>query len=280
MSQNIVITGCASGIAKCLAGKLHAQGHHLTLVDINEPGLKAAVADLGIANSARVHIEKLDITDPDAFTEVLSGAVARSGPLDVLLNVAAFLTACYAHEAEPAAVHRTIDVNVKGVMFGTNAAAKIMVAQGHGHIVNVASLAGVMPVPGISLYSASKYAVRGYSLAVAQELHKHGVAVTVVCPGLVATPMMDMQLHMEEASLTFAGRRALAPEEVADSIIASLKTRPIEVIAAVPYSGEAFMAKLVNSIPSLAIPITGMVAKMAKRRQAKAKADAKADAQP
>ena len=73
-------------------------------------------------------------------------------------------------------VHRHFDVNVKGVIFGTRAAAARMIPQGHGHVVNIASMAALAPIPGLALYSASKYAVRAFSLAAAEELRAHGVA--------------------------------------------------------------------------------------------------------
>ena len=97
-------------------------------------------------------------------------------------------------DLQPESVALQLDVNTKGVILGTQAAAKVMVGQGRGHIINIASMAALAPVPGISVYSASKFAVRGFSLAAAQELEDRGVQVTVVCPDAVDTPMVDYQL--------------------------------------------------------------------------------------
>src|SRR5205823_4569252 len=100
----------------------------------------------------------------------------------------------------------------------------------HGHIINIASMAALAPIPGISLYSASKYAVRGFSLAAAQELRAHGVYVTVVCPDAVQTPMLDAQLAHDEAAATFSGPRLLTVEEVGRAIIGQgLARRPLEI---------------------------------------------------
>src|SRR5213079_2909142 len=99
----------------------------------------------------------------------------------------------------------------KGVMLGTNAAIRAMIPRGSGHVVNIASIAGLVPVPGLAIYSASKHAARAYSIAVAQEVRPHGVYVTAVCPTVVATPMMDMQVDREEAAYTFSGGRPLRP---------------------------------------------------------------------
>ena len=82
-----------------------------------------------------------------------------------------------------------------------------MIPLGSGHIVNIASLASLVPSPGLALYSASKYAVRAFSLAAAEELREHGVAVTTVCPDAVRTAMLDKQLDYPEAALTFTAPR-------------------------------------------------------------------------
>jgi 3-oxoacyl-[acyl-carrier protein] reductase len=136
------------------------------------------------------------------------------------------------------------------VIHGTRAAAAVMVAQRAGHIVNMGSLAALAPVPGISLYSASKFAVRGFSLAAAEELRPHGVFVTVVCPDAVRTPMLDLQVGYKEAALTFSGPRALTVEEIGDVILRDvLVRRPREAI--VPRT-RGWLAKLASLAPDLA----------------------------
>ncbi len=104
-------------------------------------------------------------------------------------------------------VELQIGVNLKGVIYGTREAARLMLRQPdlarRGHIVNIASLAALAPIPGLTVYSATKYAVRAFSLAAAEELRPLGIAVTVVCPDAVKTPMLDLQVGYEEAALTF-----------------------------------------------------------------------------
>ncbi len=109
-------------------------------------------------------------------------------------------------------VDRLFDVNAKGVVYGTREAARRFVQRGGGHIVNVGSLAGLAPIPGLSLYVASKFAVRGFTLAVGTELAKQGVAVTLVMPDAVQTPMITRQLDRDELAVTLsgAGKRKLA----------------------------------------------------------------------
>lgn len=192
-SQAILVTGCASGIGRAVARRLFAEGHRLMVTDVNEPGLAEVAKTEGWGDPARVIARGLDVRDPSAWRAAIEAVVARWGRLDVAMNVAGILVPKWAHDATDQDVDRTIDINAKGLIHGTNAALRQMIAQRAGHVVNVASLAGIVPVPGLALYSASKHAARAYSIAVGQEVRKHGVFVTAVCPTVVDTPMVMNQ---------------------------------------------------------------------------------------
>ncbi len=243
-----LVTGCASGIGRHLVGVLVERGHRVVATDVELAKLKAA-AKAERWNGERVLLKALDVRDAAAWDRVVDFALAKAGGLDVLLNVAGYLRPGYIHETDAAEVDRHIDVNTKGVIFGTRAAARAMVPKGAGHIVNIASLAAIAPVPGLCLYSASKFAVRGFSLAVSQELSRFGVAVTTVCPDAVQTPMLDLQVDYEEAALTFSGDRVLTVDDVAQAIVRALDERPMEVL--IPM-GRASLAKVVNAFPQIA----------------------------
>src|SRR5690606_5033294 len=121
------------------------------------------------------------------------------------------------------------------------------------------------PVPGLSLYGASKYAVRAFSLAAAVELRPRGVAVTVVCPDAVATPMLDKQEHYEEAAITFSAPRVLSPEEVADALTGVvIDRRPLEL--ALPRSRK-WMARTVDLFPSLGPRLAPVFQRLGRRAQ-------------
>jgi 3-oxoacyl-[acyl-carrier protein] reductase len=140
-----------------------------------------------------------------------------------------------------------------------------MVARGRGHILNIASLAGIAPVAGLTLYSASKFAVRGFTLAAATDLKPHGVAVTVVCPDAVATPMLALQEDFAEAALTFSGSKPLTVEEVGSAILDALESRPLEV--ALPHS-RAILARFASAAPGLASHVDPWLRKKGIRTQA------------
>jgi 3-oxoacyl-[acyl-carrier protein] reductase len=264
----IVVTGCASGIGRSLAKKLYDAGHTLTLTDVNDEGLRSAASADGFADSQRVTLRRLDVRDASAWRALLRDTVKAAGRLDVLVNVAGILVPVWAHEASDADVDRTIDINAKGLMHATNAAVRQMIAQRDGHVINVASMGGLVPVPGLALYSASKHAARAYSIAVGQEVRRHNVFVTAVCPALVATPMMDIQLDREEASFTFSGRRPLTVDEVTAAIVdRAMVRKPLELVVDVPGSPQAFMARLGNIFPGLAMRMGGHVARVGTANQ-------------
>ena len=159
-SRTFVVTGGASGIGRSLVRRLHGLGHRVLATDVNEPGLRSAAEADGWAGSERAVGRVLDVRDPAAWRDVVADAATRWGRLDVLINVAGVLFATWAHESTDAQVDQTIDVNVKGMLHGTNAALRVMVPRKAGHVVNVASIAGLVPVPGLAAYSASKHAAR------------------------------------------------------------------------------------------------------------------------
>ncbi len=272
MGGVVLVTGAASGIGRSLVGKLLADGWRVVATDVNETGLHAAAQSGGWTDPARVTLRPLDVRDPAAWREVIGEIIRRHGALDVLANVAGVLVPTWAHEATDRDVDFTVDVNVKGVVHGTNEALRHMVARGAGHVVNVASIAGLVPVPGLALYSASKHAVRAYSIAAGQEVRKHGVFVTAVCPTLVETPMMDIQVGREETAYVFSGPRPLTADEVTTAIVRrALVKKPLELVLDVPRSAQGAAAKLGNMFPGIALRLSGLVARQGRRGQERAR---------
>jgi len=229
--QTYVITGAASGIGWCLADVLVARGERVVATDIDLTAL-AEHAEANAWPAERTLVRQLDVRDPKAWAQVLAEAVDTFGNLDVLINNAGYVQPAMFQELDPDQVHRHIDVNTKGVIFGTQAAARVMVPQGRGHIINVGSFAALAPIPGIAVYTGSKYAVRGFSLAVAHELRPFGVYVSVFSPESVQTPMLDREKQYDEGAIVFAAPRLLTVDEVAGVILDRVlgrRRRPLEV---------------------------------------------------
>ncbi len=264
--RRFLLTGCASGIGRHLAEVLLAAGHHVFATDLDEPALRAhAAANPAAWPPDRAHLRRLDVTQSSAWALVFAEAERTLGHVDVLINIAGYLLPGFVGDFDPESVHRHLDVNTKGVIFGTHTAARHMLARGDGHIINIASLAALAPVPGIALYSASKYAVRAFSLAAAQELRPRGVAVSVVCPDAVQTPMLDLQVDYREAAITFSGARVLTVAAVAEAIVQRvLPGRPLELH--LPRS-RALLAHIANLFPATALWLRPLLERRGRARQ-------------
>ncbi|HVU03405.1 MAG TPA: SDR family oxidoreductase [Polyangiaceae bacterium] len=266
----MILTGAASGIGKAMARALHARGHTLVLADLNESGLRATAEEHRLTGAT---LETLDVRNADAWEALVKRTVEKHGALDVLMNIAGVLVPKWAKDASAKDVDLTIDVNVKGMIHGTNTAIRAMIPRGSGHVVNIASIAGLVPVPGIAIYSASKHAARAYSIAVGQEVRKHGVYVTAVCPTVVATPMMDIQLDREEAAYTFSGGTPLTAEQVAEAVILrGLTKKPLELVLPSPGTRQGDFAKFANAFPEIGLAVTKRVAKLGRAAQKKIRA--------
>ena len=258
------LTGCASGIGKHLADRFLEEGHQIYCTDIDLEAMRAWI-DTSEHTADRVAMQKLDVRQPEDWKSALDEAAKTFGEIDVVMNIAGYLKPGYVESITKAEVDMHLDVNVKGVMYGTQVAAERMVEQGRGHIVNVGSLASLTPVPGLSLYGASKFAVRGFSLAVAEELRERGVAVSVVLLDAVKTPMLDLQADYEEAALTFSGPRPLTLDEVERLIVDEvLEERPLEVT--LPRS-RGMMARFAGLAPDVTRLLGPLLTRLGKRAQ-------------
>jgi 3-oxoacyl-[acyl-carrier protein] reductase len=267
-----IVSGAASGIGRRMAVALVRAGHRVVLTDVNAVGLERLRSEERWADTADVVLHPFDARDSDAWGGVVEFTAQRFLRVDYMFNIAGTLTPGYVTEIDAASIHRQVDVNVKALMFATCAGARQMARQGHGHILNVASIAGISHVPGLSVYCATKHAVRGFSLSVAHELAPRGVAVTVFCPDAVETPMLTLQEGAPEAAMVFAAGRALSLDEVEAALFRAMRTRPLEVVRDVPRSGRAIAAKLANAFPRL----TGLAVKHVVRQGLAAQAKRKA----
>ena len=163
------------------------------------------------------------MADPDSVNQLVQDTVAAYGRLDYMFNNAGIAVTADARDLRLEHWHQVIAVNLLGVIYGVHAAYPIMVQQGYGHIVNTASLAGLLPYPTNLPYTTTKHAVVGLSLSLRVEAADLGVKVSVVCPGWVqsgmsaASPILNVRREQAQSSLPFksmetdtAARRILA----------------------------------------------------------------------
>lgn len=270
MNEEVIwLTGCASGVGLHLTSAFLKRSYRVVATDINIEELER-LAKHHNWSCQQVLVCQLDITSPDSWQAVYQKIIDRWGRIDRLLNIAGYLKPGFIHETNIDEIDRHIDINVKGLIIGSQLLAKHMVKEGHGHIINIASLAGIAAIPGISLYSTSKFAVRGFSLALAQELNVHGVQVTVICPDAIQTPMLDLQEDYDEAALTFSGPEPLTVNDIERSIFQDvIPNAPLEVT--LPKS-RGMLAKFGNAFPAATLLLGDILTKKGKKAQQKRKA--------
>jgi NAD(P)-dependent dehydrogenase (short-subunit alcohol dehydrogenase family) len=203
----VAITGGARGIGLATATALHRLGARVAIGDIDEVTLKESATTLGLPSYA-----KLDVTDPDSFTAFLDHVEGTLGQVDVLINNAGIMPVGRLVDEPTSVTRRILDINVLGVIIGSKLAAQRMATQGHGHIVNVASLAGELYVPGLATYCASKFAVVGFTDAARIEHRGTGVDFSLVMPSFVNT-------ELTAGTRGIRGIRNAEPTDIAEAIV-------------------------------------------------------------
>ena len=179
--KTILITGASSGIGRALADQLTQAGAFV--VATARSGSVEQIDD-----RCAMALE-LDVLDLDRFRAVVDEVIEARGSIDYLFNNAGMAILGYAQDVDLIDFRRVVETNLFGTMHGIDAVYRRMLDQGSGHIVNIASLAGLVPLPGSAGYMASKHAVVGLSQCLRYEGAARGVKVTVVCPAAVDTPI-------------------------------------------------------------------------------------------
>lgn len=188
--KSAIVTGGASGIGRALAERLGSWGASVTIADMQGPLAEEVAAGIR-ANGGKAEAAILDITDVAATDALYRSVAAATGCLDYAFNNAGIWMMGDADKFPLADWDRLIDVNLKGTINCTRAAYAIMLRQGSGHIINTASVAGLTADPGCTAYAATKHAIVGLSKSLRVEAERRGVKVTALCPGVVATPLLE-----------------------------------------------------------------------------------------
>jgi short-subunit dehydrogenase len=186
-----LITGGSSGIGKHLAGALLARGAEVVIVAEEPVRLAQAAADLRRI-SPRVEALSCDVGDP-AAVEAMVAAVLSGGCPDVLVNCAGFAVYRTFEQSPAAEIERLVEVNLMGALRCIHGLLPAMIARGSGHLVNVASVAGLLPITPCAAYGAAKHGLVGISETLRWELQDLGVQVHLICPGRVETAFFDHQ---------------------------------------------------------------------------------------
>jgi 3-oxoacyl-[acyl-carrier protein] reductase len=200
----IVITGGSNGIGSATAKYLFDKGANIVKADIMIK--KRQLIEVSEQNYKKKMMEfPLDVRDMQSWESLFSAVAEVFGKADILINCAGILIPGSLQELNKEQIEDQLLVNLLGPITGSKVFLPLFKELNRGHIINIASLAGIAPIPYESVYSASKFGLRGFSLALAYELKNTGVKVSVICPDAVVTNQVLSEAHYENANLTFTG---------------------------------------------------------------------------
>lgn len=235
-----IVTGGASGIGRALAEELAKRGCEVVLADRQIEVAEKVASGIRTLVGGKATAVKLDVTDFPALQRLVHDIIERTGRLDYMFNNAGIAIGGSVQDYGIQDWNQIIDVNLRGVVNGVQAAYCIMVKQGFGHIVNTASMAGLMPSPGAVAYSMTKHAVVGLSRSLRAEAAILGIRVSVLCPGVIRTPILDgggkygkmlIDIPKEKVRQMWERFRPMSPSLFAEKVIDSVaKNKPIIVV--------------------------------------------------
>lgn len=257
-----VITGAGSGLGRAIALELAERGFLAHVTDLDPEAAARTAGEIGPgARSAG-----LDVRDEAACRALAAEATTRGGKLDLWVNNAGVLITGPSWSQDEAARRTILEVNALGTMNGTVAALEPMIATGHGHVINVISLAGIVAAPGEVTYSASKHAAMAFTLGTLFDLQRagiEGVTLSAVCPDGIWTPMLEDKLDDLEAAGSFSGR-LLTAKQVATEV-GKLTEHPRPILILPRWRGP--LLRLFDIFPRLGLRLLPWVMRDARRKQ-------------
>ncbi|MGC4998810.1 SDR family oxidoreductase [Streptomyces sp. DT195] len=258
MTKRILITGGASGLGRALAQRYAAAGHRVLIADLSKPDELPP---------GEVSFIRLDVRVSDDWERARRWCETTWGGLDILVNNAGVAAAGRVERLQPDDWDWILDINLKGTVNGCRAFVPLFKRQGSGHVVNVASMAGLLNLPGMASYNVSKAAVVSLSETLRQELAPYGIRTTVVCPGFVRTNLGAGMRSPDPVLAKLADRMIqggkLSADQVAEQVVAAVAGGRFLVLTH-PEGRRA--ARLKRFLPRL---VEGQIAKAWRRTAAK-----------
>jgi len=266
-----LVTGGSSGIGLALAKCLAREGSHVWLIARRSDRLAAALAEV---KAARQNDEQLfgatraDVSDPAQAFAAAEQVAREVGVPHLLVNSAGVVRPGYFHQLELDAFRWMMDINYFGAVYMIKAVLPGMMARGSGHIVNISSVSGFLGVFGYSAYSASKFAVSGFSDVLRAELKSHGIRVSIVFPPDVDTPQLayDQQFRPAETWALVKSGPILSPEAVAAMILRGVSRRQYAIV---PSALAKALYGLTRALGHVAYPVIDWMVARAQRQASK-----------
>lgn len=232
-----IVTGGASGIGKALVEGLAKRGCEVVLADL-QVELAEKIASKICSSGGKAKAVKIDVTDFYAVEQLIQETVERTSRLDYLFNNAGIGIGGNVNHYGIKDWNQIIDINLLGVINGVQAAYPVMMNQGFGHIINTASMAGLTPSPGNVAYATTKHAVVGLSKSMRVEAAQIGIRVSVLCPGVIRTPILEggkygkilIDIPPEKLSLMWEKLKPMPPNIFANKALYSIAKNKAVII--------------------------------------------------
>jgi len=230
--KRCLVTGAASGIGRATAIAAADKGAVLLLTDIQAEALDAVVAEIRAGGGTVAYVKPADVTDHEAVAAMAAEAHAEGGSVDVVMNVAGVSTWGTIERLRHSDWRKMVEVDLMGPVSVLECFVPPMILAGRGgHVVNVSSAAGLFGLPWHGAYSAAKFGLRGVSEVLRTDLRRHGIGVSLVCPGAVRTPLvgtveivgLDREGPAMRKLVERFERHAVSPERVATKILAGIE---------------------------------------------------------
>jgi 2-dehydro-3-deoxy-L-rhamnonate dehydrogenase (NAD+) len=235
----IVVTGGSGGIGNAIVDKLAFNDAKVCAVYHRN-----ITADYHDKNICWIQADLTNQEDRDRF---FSFALQKYGKIDVLINCAGILEPCEFSSIEINQLNKMIELNLTSTIILTQKVLSLMKNQKGGHIINIGSLGGIVPMPYSSVYSATKFALRGFSFSLTEELKGTGVNVSLITPGSVITKMLDYEAQTDNSAISFLSK-PISPGKVAEAVLRVIQKPTLEKI--IPRS-QSFGSKLLVFSPKV-----------------------------
>ena len=251
--KTALVTGSTSGIGLSIARRLAAEGANVVLNGLGRTEeVESLRRDLAARHGVRVAYDAADISKPDAIAEMMQGAIAEFGGVDVLVNNAGIQHVAPVDDFPPEKWDAILAINLSAAFHTVRTAVPAMKTRGWGRIVNIASAHALVASPFKSAYVASKHGIAGFTKTVALEVAEAGITVNAVCPGYVLTPLVEKQIP------STARARGISREAVIrDVLLAAQPTKKFVTVHEVAALTAFLCSHDAASITGAVLPVEG-----------------------
>ncbi|MBD3254800.1 MAG: SDR family NAD(P)-dependent oxidoreductase [Candidatus Lokiarchaeota archaeon] len=236
-----LVIGASGGIGKETAILLEENGATLVISDINQSGLEIVRNEL----NNKPFIVPCDVTKLEEVKNLMKRVIEKYGRIDILINTVGIILPGAFEDQSYEDIQKQININLLGTIHVEKEVIPFMKKAEKGHIVTISSLAGIVPETYSSIYTATKFALRGLNFCLYFELQKYNIEVSTIFPDSVETPMLEYEAKHDGSPLTFLDEPVM-PKEVAEAVLKAIKKKKVEVC--VPHS-TGVMSKLIMCMP-------------------------------